>query len=740
MNGYRRRAMRNRAEATIEDLLANLSEAQRQAVAHTDGPLLILAGPGSGKTRVVTCRAAHLARTVARPSDILAITFTNKAAREMRERIEALGMAEGMTVCTFHALCARLLRRYPDRAGVPPNFTIFDREDRRKLIRQAIEECGLSTDNWSPSGIDREISLAKNDMLTPQAYAASAVDWRKETITRVYTCYEQSLLTMGGLDFDDLLVRMATLLQRDRELRDELEDCYRYVLIDEYQDTNAAQYKIARLLTEKRRNICATGDPDQSIYGWRGANIENILRFERDYPNAKVVRLEQNYRSTKRVLSAADAVIAHNVSRKEKALWTDKDDGVSIRVFELETGRAEAEMIARDIARQLRTGVRPNEIAVFYRINSLSRVIEEALLREGIAYQIARGVEFYSRKEVKDVLAYLRLLINPADEVSLLRIINTPPRGIGTTTVQRMTRRARETGRSIYDLVMSGSDLSKLGRSAHRVHEFRELLAGLVPALDRSAPDALKLVISHSGLQAHYAQAAEADDAPVRNMDELVTAAADYQSHHPDATVLDWLEHTALISDVDSVRGGTGVITLMTLHAAKGLEFAVVYIVGLERGILPFRRTEEVYSDEEEERRLLFVGMTRAKACLTLSHAQYRMQRGSSERTTRSPFLDELPKSEVEWHHVCTSPARRFPASDSDRNRLPEDIEEWTIGTLVQHPQHGLGQVMSIHRAVGHTFVSVQFKDGSQRSLALGIAPLRRVDFDDIGENGGSDW
>ncbi len=728
--------MRSRAEATSEDLFADLSKPQREAVVHTDGPLLILAGPGSGKTRVVTRRAAHLARTVARPSDILAITFTNKAAREMRERIEALGVGEDMTVCTFHALCAKLLRQYHDRAGVPRNFTIFDREDRRKLIKQAIEECDLSTDNWSPSSVDHEISLAKNDMLTPQAYQEWAPTWREEEIRRIYEKYEKLLAKMGGLDFDDLLMRTAVLLERDQELCDELEDRYRYVLIDEYQDTNAAQYKIARRLTEKRRNICATGDPDQSIYGWRGANIENILRFEHDYPSAKVVRLEQNYRSTRRVLSAADALIAGNVSRKEKALWTDNDDGVSVRVFELETAKAEAETIAHDITRQVQSGVSLNEIAVFYRVNSLSRVIEEALLREGIAYQIARGVEFYNRKEIKDVLAYLRVLVNPADEVSLLRVINTPPRGIGATTVQRLTEQAKAAGQSIYDLITSGGDLSKLGRSAGRVDEFRELLARLAPALERSAPDALKFVISHSGLQAHYAQAAETDDAPARNIDELVMAAAEYHADHPDATVLDWLEHTALVSDVDSVRNGTGAITLMTLHAAKGLEFAVVYIVGLERGILPFRRTEEVYSDEEEERRLLFVGMTRAKAHLTLSHARYRMLRGSSERTTRSPFLDELPQDQIEWSQVGISPARRRPASDSDG--LPDDIEEWTIGTLVEHPVYGLGQVMSIHRSAGLTYVSVQFKNGSRRSLVLEFVPLRRVDFDDVGDVHGS--
>lgn len=728
--------MRSRAEPTIEDLFADLSQPQREAVVHTDGPLLILAGPGSGKTRVVTRRAAHLTRTVARPSDILAITFTNKAAKEMRERIEALGVAEDMTVCTFHALCAKLLRQYHDRAGVPRNFTIFDREDRRKLIKQAIEECDLSTDNWSPSRVDHEISLAKNDMLTPEAYQEWAPTWREEEIGRIYEKYEKLLAKMGGLDFDDLLMRTAVLLERDQKLRDELEDRYQYVLIDEYQDTNAAQYGIARLLTEKRLNICATGDPDQSIYGWRGASIENILRFENDYPGAKVVYLEQNYRSTKRVLAAADALIAFNVNRKIKKLRTEHDEGLSVRVFECESAKAEAEMIAEDITRRLRSGISANEIAVFYRVNSLSRVVEEALLKEGIVYQIARGVEFYSRKEIKDVLAYLRVLVNPADEISLLRIINTPPRGIGATTIRRLTERAQASGRSVHDLIISGEEIPNVGRSAARVRDFTGLLDNLRSALEKPAPDALDFVISHSGLQAHYAQAAETDDAPARNIDELVMAAAEYQADHPDSTLLDWLEHTSLVSDVDSVRNGTGAITLMTLHAAKGLEFAVVYIVGLERGILPFRRTEEVYSDEEEERRLLFVGMTRAKAHLTLSHARYRMLRGSSERTTRSPFLDELPQDQIEWSQVGISPARRRPASDSDG--LPDDIEEWTIGTLVEHPVYGLGQVMSIHRSAGLTYVSVQFKNGSRRSLVLEFVPLRRVDFDDVGDVHGS--
>ena len=384
-------------DAAIDQLLADLSEPQRKAVVHTNGPLLILAGPGSGKTRVVTRRAAHLARTVAEPFQILAITFTNKAAKEMRERIDALGVADGMTVCTFHALCARLLRLHHERAGVLASFTIFDRDDRRKLMKQAIEQCELSTANLTPAVVDRHISRAKNAMLTADAFAERELDWTEQRIARIYTSYEELLSKMGGLDFDDLLLRVATLLSRDAELRERLEDRYRYVLVDEYQDTNAAQYRIARLLTLSRENLCATGDPDQSIYGWRGADIENILRFERDYPDAEVVRLEQNYRSTKRVLAAADALIASNAQRKEKGLWTENEAGPPVRVVECETGEAEADAVARDIAEKIGEGVSPADIAVFYRINSLSRAIEEALLRVGVGYQIARGVEFYSR-------------------------------------------------------------------------------------------------------------------------------------------------------------------------------------------------------------------------------------------------------------------------------------------------------------------------------------------------------
>jgi|CXWL01.1.fsa_nt_gi DNA helicase-2/ATP-dependent DNA helicase PcrA len=723
------------AHNRVEALLGDLSEPQREAVTHTDGPLLILAGPGSGKTRVVTRRAAYLAATVTRPYHILAITFTNKAAREMRERMDALGAGEGMTVGTFHALCAKLLRWHHELAGVPKNFTIFDTDDRRKLIKKAVEECDLPATNFSPASVEAEISRAKNVMVSAEQYATQAVDWRERTIARIFTQYEKRLREMGGMDFDDLLMRMAMVLAECEELRSKLEDRYQYVLVDEYQDTNSAQYKIARLLTRDRKNLCATGDPDQSIYGWRGADIENILSFERDYPGAKVVRLEENYRSTKRILAVADRLIGNNLQRKAKSLWTQNADGPPVRVVECEDGDLEAEMVAGEIQRKLKSGTDPGDIAVFYRVNSLSRAIEEAFLRGGLQYQIARGVEFYNRKEIKDVLAYLRVLINPADEIALLRIINTPPRGIGDTTVEKLARLAAERKRGIFDLLSDEAALSEAGRSSAKVKQFAELIRTLTPVTTMPAPQALDFVISHSGLRALYRGEEEADDSPSRNLDELINAATAFQAENPEATLVDWLEHAALISDVDAVEDGRGKVTLMTLHAAKGLEFPSVYIVGLEEGLLPFRR----YGDDdpnsvdiEEERRLLFVGMTRAKKELSLSHARYRMLRGVTQRTVRSPFLDELPDDQVEWRgddKDRPTPAKRITPS----GQLPVDIAEWTIGTLVQHPGHGLGKILSIHRGLRRTHVDIQFQSGPRCSWVLEFADLKRVEFDDVG-------
>ncbi len=720
----------------LSALLADLNEPQREAVTHTDGPLLILAGPGSGKTRVVTRRAAYLSATVARPWQILAITFTNKAAREMRERIEALGVGEGMTVCTFHALCAKLLRVYHDRAGVVRDFTIFDRDDRRKLIKRAVEESHLPTRNFTPAGLERIISRAKNDMLTPERFEATCEDWYARTVAGVYHAYEALLAKMGGLDFDDLLMRMAQLLQRDPDLCTELEGRYPYVLIDEYQDTNASQYLIARLMTQGRRNLCATGDPDQSIYGWRGADIENILRFERDYPDARVVRLEQNYRSTRRILSAADRLIARNEQRKDKSLWTDNAEGTPICVREFDTAEEEADWIAEDIDRLRGEGISPGGVAVFYRINALSRALEEAMIARGIPYQIARGVEFYNRKEIKDVLAYVRVLINPQDEVSLLRILNTPPRGIGATSVSRLREQADARGSSLFELITGEADLSFLGRSAEKVRTFGSLLQSLRAEVEQPPATVLERVMRLTGLKAYYGGEGEADSLPLDNLRELVAAAQAFQEGEDEATLRDWLEHTALVSDVDTVDDSQERVTLMTLHAAKGLEFPVVYIVGLEEGMLPLRRRDEDVVDLEEERRLLFVGMTRAKERLTLTLARYRMLRGSSERTSRSSFLDELSGEGVAIEWPDDETGRASSSRPRARGCLPPDFQEWTVGCMVRDPVYGLGQVRSIRRGRRRTHVEVQFQDGSQRCFALEFSALERVDFDEVGEIG----
>ena len=730
--------MTDRPDRDIEPLLADLNAPQRSAVTHTDGPLLVLAGAGSGKTRVITRRAAYLARTVARPSEVLAITFTNKAANEMRERIMALGVGAEMTICTFHALGARLLRMYHDRAGLDRNFTIYDTEDQRKVVKEAVEATGFSTTNWSPAAVHARISRAKNCMQTAAEFEERAADWSERSVAQVFLAYDRLLNEHGAVDFDDLLVKTARLLQTDEPLRRRLEARYRYLLIDEYQDTNEAQYIISHLLTREHANICATGDPDQSIYGWRGADIGNILHFEEDYPSAKVVRLEQNYRSTKRILAAADRVIAANVRRKAKTLWTENAEGLRVRVVECEDTNEEAAWIADRIGRAAATPARRgslSDVAVFYRINAMSRSIEEALLRAGIAYQVARGTEFYNRKEIKDVLAYLRLLVNPADDVALLRAINTPARGIGATTVGRLKHHAATLGVPLTGAVKDAASAPGVRRSLGRVEAFAELMTELKALADQPPRVVVEQTLKRSGLLAELNAEAEVNRNPLDNVNELINAAADYQRERPEATLIDWLEYTSLLSDVDAVKSERDMVTLMTLHACKGLEFPVVFIIGLEDGILPFSRGDvpqgQSEEDEEEERRLCFVGMTRAMRELTMTCCRYRMLRGAETRTVRSRFLHALPPDEVERVMVSEKPSTHRKASHS-RGRLPDDIELWEIGTLVRHPTYGLGRITSFHRGPKRTHVSVAFQDGTDQSWVLEFADLTRVQCDEV--------
>ncbi len=727
--------MIGRVNRDIEGLLADLNSPQRTAVSHTEGPLLVLAGAGSGKTRVITRRAAYLACTVAKPSEVLAITFTNKAANEMRQRIIALGVGREMTICTFHALGARLLRIYHDRADLPANFTIYDTDDQRKVVKEAIEQAGLATTNWSPAAVHSTISRAKNYMQTAREFEENATDWFQRSMAKAFLIYDRLLTERGALDFDDLLLKTAHLLRIDEGLRRSLESKYRYLLIDEYQDTNEAQYVISHMLTREHANICATGDPDQSIYGWRGADIGNILHFEEDYPSAKVVRLEQNYRSTRRILAAADRVIAANIHRKEKTLWTENDEGPRVRVVECEDANEEAAWIAEQIERAARDGASLADLAVFYRINAMSRAIEEALLRAGIAYQVARGTEFYNRKEIKDVLAYLRLLINPADDIALLRAINTPARGIGATTIGRLRHHAVTAGIPLMNAAKQADSVPGIGRALARVRAF----AALMEELDQLAGQPPRFVVEQtlrrSGLYAELNKEAEVTSSPLDNVNELINAAADFQRERPEATLIDWLEHTSLLSDVDSVESGRGAVTLMTLHACKGLEFPVVFMIGLEEGTLPFSRSGEAnrssIEDEEEERRLCFVGMTRAKRELNMIHCRYRMFRGVETRTVRSDFLRALGDDDIDRVNLSGEPSPHRKGSPF-RGQLPDDIELWEVGSLVRHPSRGLGRVTLLRRGLKRTHVRVSFQDGTDQAWVLEFADLTRVDYDEV--------
>jgi len=729
-----------------QQLLEDLTEPQRRAVTHIDGPWVVLAGAGSGKTRVITRRAAYLACTATEPQHVLALTFTNKAADEMRQRIEALGL-HGMTVCTFHSLCARLLREFAEPAGLQPNFSIFDEQDRAEIVRRAIADCDLSIANWPVRFVQSTISWAKNYMHTPEAYAEKADDFRAAAVARIWRRYDELMREQNALDFDDLLLRTARLLSEDQTLRDCLEDRYRYVLIDEYQDTNLAQFEIAYRLCKKRRNLCATGDPDQSIYGWRGANIGNILEFEEHFPEAKVVLLEQNYRSTKRILAAASALIAANRRRKRKTLWTENPEGAAVRVIECKDSQSEAEQVISLIRRMHEQGRPLNDFAVFYRINALTRVLETALRQANLPYQVARGVEFYARKEIKDVVAYLRVLVNPADEVSMLRIINTPARGIGKTTIGRLQAHARRTGQTLAQVLLDLDRVPSLGRGAARVKEFAALLNELRGLADKPVKKLIEQVLERSGLQAELEATRTPENDRLANVNELISAAAEYDQQHPDGSLAEWLAQISLVSDTDSLKDQTGCVTLMTLHAAKGLEFPVVFLVGLEEGLLPHVRAKDDPAEMEEERRLCFVGMTRAKEVLVMTRALRRQVRGTWIPTVRSPFLYELPTEQIEWDQEESPPAddvgkpwqrasspddqadhsqpmRRRGSAVSIEAPRPSDLKP---GQLVTHPRYGTGRVVWVQGVGEQAKACVQFNSAGRRTFYLRFATLQPV-------------
>ena len=638
-------------------LMDGLTLSQQMAVEHIDGPLLVIAGPGSGKTRVVTRRVAHLVERGVYPRHILAITFTNKAAQEMGERVQHLLPGSRVRVSTFHRFCASLLRQHAEIVGLKPNYSILDTGDQRSILREVMNELDYDTSHFGPDKIAWRISQLKNDMVSHEQYSLRMAEspgdlW--ETVTaRIYPAYQKRMLKANSVDFDDLLNHTAKMLSENDDLRLSLDQQFRYIMVDEYQDTNASQYQIVLALSQRFPNLCVTGDPDQSIYGWRGARIANILRFENDYPQTKVIRLEENFRSSPEILSAADSLIARNSQRKEKQLIATQPSGPPVKTLLYENGSDEAEGIASRIKASVEAGKwRPSDIAIFYRTNALSRQLELALQRLRVPHQIAAGVAFYERAEIKDAIAYLRLISNPSDRAAFKRVVNSPLRGLGETSRNKLLAWADQQGITPLDACPRAKEvLPKLGAKAvFGFKLFGEMIHSCSLADSGSVGDLLDTILDKSQYRMSLAMSAQEEDHErLQNLDELITAARQYDDAAGDERSLaGFLEQVSLVSETDSLDSSAGSVTLMTLHAAKGLEFPVVFIIGLEEGILPHERAIRDGDRHaiEEERRLLFVGMTRAKRELLLTHTAVRALRGRLMTSVPSLFLSEFPHAQ----------------------------------------------------------------------------------------------
>jgi len=713
-------------------LLEQLTPSQRQAVSHHEGPLLVLAGPGSGKTRVITFRIASLIEAGVKPWNICAITFTNKAAEEMRQRAATLGASGGAHISTFHSLCVRILRRYAAAADIHPNFSIYDTSDQSRCIKQAVKDCHLDGTNFPPARMLNAISTLKNKLIDAEQFQGRAEDFFSRTLSQVYTRYQQILAERHGVDFDDLLMKVALLVESDADVCRELSDRFRFLLIDEYQDTNHAQYRLAKALALPHGNICATGDPDQSIYRWRGADIRNIMAFEKDWPEAVVVKLEENFRSTAAILKVADTLIAKNQNRKQKRLVPTRTDEGKVVVESYEDESEEADAVARQVEGLLDRNVKPSEIAVFYRVNAMSRALEEAFVRHRVPYQVVRGVEFYNRKEIRDLLAYLKVIANPADEVALLRVINTPARGIGKVTVDRAKAFAVQHGISLSEALPRADEISALGKAAqvklkvfaHMLDKFRAQAEGKV------APLAEK-VFTESGLEKSFQGTGQEGQDALENISELINAAASYDQTVETPSLIDYLQQIALFSDTDAYEAGSERAALMTLHAAKGLEFEHVFLIGLEDGLLPHERGSEDDDELEEERRLFFVGVTRAKTNLYLSYARYRTVRGQFLRTVASPFLFEIgpgymadEREDDDQSLVSGFGGSRRSAPKPVVPVSPAREPEYVPGQMVRHKTFGVGRVTKYADMGANSVVTVCFTSGQTKSLLLQYAHL----------------
>jgi DNA helicase II / ATP-dependent DNA helicase PcrA len=758
--------------STASPLLEGLNDIQREAVLHTEGPVLIVAGAGSGKTRALTHRIAYLIREQrVSPFEILAITFTNKASREMAERVEGLvghGIAKGMWILTFHSTCARILRREHTHLGVPSGFTIYDDGDTERLIAGILKDLDLDPKRFPPRAMAAAIGKAKDRVLSPGEFRELASNFYEETVARVFEAYEQRKRDAGALDFDDLITETVRLFDQHPAVLEHYQERFRYLLVDEYQDTSRAQYRLVNQLAGKHRNVCVVGDADQGVYSWRGATIQNILDFERDYPEAAVFLMEQNYRSTQRILEVANALIAHNQQRKPKELWTDAGAGELVVSYKAEDEHDEAFFVASEIERlRDQEGYRYRDVAIFYRTNAQSRVIEDVLMRVGTPYRVFGGVRFYQRKEIKDVLAYLRLLVNPQDVISFRRVVNTPKRGIGDATVSALESFAREEEIDVLEACRRVDEVATLGtRAKGAVAGFTSIMAALRHHLEDGAGPAR--MVEFAGQESGYLLELEEDrtveaQGRIENIQELSGVGQEIAAREPDVGLEGFLEQVSLVGEQDEYDEDDSTVTLMTLHIAKGLEFPVVFIVGMEDGIFPHFRSMTDQGQLEEERRLAYVGITRAQERLYLTHAWSRTLYGQTQYNPPSRFLSELPEQLLDLRESEGDRRSRagrgyggqtyggargsgggytvigLPGQEGE-TRVDRD---WTPpkptgvakraapaigpGDTVVHERFGEGVVLAVSGAGDDAEARVAFSDVGEKSLLLAYAPLTKV-------------
>jgi len=729
--------------------LDTLNPPQREAVLHTKGPLLILAGAGSGKTRVLTQRFAYLVRAGGvRPDQICAVTFTNKAAGEMRERVgRLLGVTTAPWLGTFHSLCARLLRRHAECLALPRDFAIYDDADQRSLIRRVARDLNLSDQIFPPARLLYAIDRAKNDDLRPEDLAQRSTDTYSERIALAYRRYQELLAANAALDFSDLLLRALDLFRHHPDVLARYHDRFHHLMVDEFQDTNRTQYQLLRLLGARRGNVCVVGDDDQSIYRWRGADLRNILDFEQDFPSARVIRLEQNYRSSQTILDAAGAVIAHNRGRKGKQLWTENGAGSAIVVFTARDEHAEARFVRDEIERAQQAGCALGEIAVFYRTNAQSRALEDELARARVPYNIVGGMKFYERKEVKDLLAYLRVISNPRDGISFARIINTPARGIGGTTLELLNEAARASNRSLFDVVLDPAEAPLSPAAANRVAGFAATLRRLSEAERDSVTVLLRAVIEETGyLDRLVAESTPESDSRAENVRELITVTEEFDARAVEPGLTAFLEQMALVTDLDGFSAAPDRVTLMTLHTSKGLEFPVVFIIGAEEGLFPHERSLESAEAIEEERRLCYVGMTRAQRQLYLVHASQRHLFGRVQENLPSRFLAEVPAHLLERRQDISSPSRFFddePTIDysysqlSDAPHRPRRLPKpptfppgsggIRLGARVRHKDFGVGVIRRVEGSGDQCKLTVVFERAGSKKLLQRFAQLEML-------------